>query len=181
MNTMISLASSEDVKSVGILYDNVNEYFEKNINYCYPNWQKGKYPTIADAPRAFEKEALYVLKADKRIAGSVIIDNIQHPEYKKIPWTLQIPDEDVMANDVMTIHTLAVEPDYRNHGIGESLIRFSIDFCKNSGAKTIRLDTHYKNIPARRLYEKCGFKSLGRHTAFVDNINQEFDVFEYIF
>lgn len=53
MNTMISLASSEDVKSVGILYDNVNEYFEKNVNYCYPNWQKGKYPTIADAQRAF--------------------------------------------------------------------------------------------------------------------------------
>ena len=34
------------------------------------------------------------------------------------------------------------------------LIQAGILFCKDSGARTIRLDTHYRNTPARCLYEK---------------------------
>lgn len=171
----IVLASAEDAEQVGNIYDAVNDYFERHENYCYPNWQKGKYPVRKDAQRAVENRTLYVLKAETGIAGAVIIDHSQHPEYKKITWTLQVP-----ADCVMTIHTVVVDPDYRGRGFGEKLVRFGIDFCKNSGAKTIRLDTHYKNIPARRLYEKCGFISLGCHKAFVDGVMQEFDVFEYM-
>lgn len=172
----IVLASAREAEAVGSLYDLVNDYFEKHENYCYPNWQKGKYPILEDARRAFNNQTLYILKAEGVIVGSMIINHSQHPEYRKIPWTLQVPDE-----SVMTMHTVVVDPEYRGRGLGEKLVRFGIDFCKNFGAKTIRLDTHYKNIPARRLYEKCGFRSLGCHKAFVDGITQEFDVFEYNF
>lgn len=106
----------------------------------------------------------------------IFINHCQHPEYRKISWTIQVPDE-----RVMTIHTLVVNPDYRGCGFGEKLVRFGINFSKAFGAETIRLDTHYKNIPARRLCEKCGFKSLGCHKASVDGVTQEFDVFEYDF
>ena len=34
------------------------------------------------------------------------------------------------------------------------LIQAGILSCKDSGARTIRLDTHYRNTPARCLYEK---------------------------
>lgn len=172
----IVLASAKDAKQVGNLYDAVNLYFEKHGNFCYPNWQKGKYPILEDAERAMEEQTLYVLKSEDEIAGALIIDHSQHPEYKKIPWTLQVPDEDVMA-----LHTLVVGPKFRGRGFGEMLVRFGICFCKDSGAKTIRIDTHYKNVPARRLYEKCGFISVGCHKAFVDEMIQEFDVFEYNF
>ena len=172
----IVLASAGDVELVGNLYDAVNDYFEKHENYCHPNWQKGKYPVLEDAQRAMEEQTLYVLKVKEGIAGAIIINQSQHPEYKKIPWTLQVPDE-----NVMTLHTLVVDPACRGRGFGEKLVRFGIDFCKKPGAKTIRIDTHYKNVPARLLYEKCGFISLGCHKAFVDEIVQEFDVFEYNF
>ena len=172
----IVLASEHDVAFVGELYDCVNDYFENHTNYCYPNWQKGKYPTIKEAQTAFENHTLYVLKNDDSVLGAMIIDHCQHPAYKKIPWTVQVPDECVMS-----IHTVVVAPAHRNQGFGERLIQFGIELCKSSNAKTIRLDTHYKNIPARHLYEKCGFHSLGCHTAFVDNRTQEFDVFEYLF
>ena len=172
----IMLASARDAELVGDIYDAVNDYFSEHENFCYPNWQKGKYPLLEDARRAMENRTLYVLKVEENIAGAVIIDHSQHPEYKKIPWTLSVPDE-----DVMTLHTVVIHPACRGRGYGEKLVRFGIDFCKTAGAKTIRLDTHYKNIPARRLYEKCGFVSLGRHSAFVDGLMQEFDVFEYRF
>lgn len=172
----IVLASAKETELVGNLYDLVNDYFEKHVNYCYPNWQKGKYPVLADAQRTLEDKTLYVLKSHGEILGAMVINHCQHPEYRKISWTIQVPDE-----RVMTIHTLVVHPDYRECGLGEKLVRFGIDFSKDSGAKTIRLDTHYKNVPARRLYEKCGFKSLGCHKVSVDGMTQEFDVFEYNF
>lgn len=49
----VALATAEDVKRVGRLYDLVNEYFEETTNFCYPNWQKGKYPVLKDAQLAF--------------------------------------------------------------------------------------------------------------------------------
>lgn len=166
MKEEIVLASVEDVKHVGNMYDAVNDYFEKHENYCYPNWQKGKYPVLEDAQRAMENQTLYVLKTEEGIAGAIIIDHTQHSEYKKISWTLQVPDE-----SVMTMHTVVVAPDYRGRGFGEKLVRFGIDFCKNSGAKTIRLDTHYKNVPARQLYKKRGFVGLECHESFVESIS----------
>lgn len=172
----IRLALAEEVKAVGDLYDHVTEYFENHTNYCYPNWRRGKYPTFDTAQEAFREGTLYVLKRDGKILGTVIINGKQHPEYKKIPWALQVPEEQVLV-----IATLAVDPDYRKQGIGEKLIDFCIEYCKKAGAKTIRMDTHYANIPARRLYVKCGFHSLGWCKAVSDGIEQEFDVFEYIF
>lgn len=166
MKEKIVLASVEDVKHVGNMYDAVNDYFEKHENYCYPNWQKGKYPVLEDAKKAMENQTLYVLKTEEGIAGAIIIDHTQHSEYKKISWTLQVPDE-----SVMTMHTVVVAPDYRGRGFGEKLVRFGIDFCKNSGAKTIRLDTHHKNVPARQLYKKRGFVSLECHESFVESIS----------
>lgn len=172
----ILLAIADDVQKVANLYDSVNDYFEKRINYCYPNWQKGKYPVLSDVQVAFEEKSLYVLKENDIVLGAIIINNKQHPEYKRMPWKVQVSGE-----EVMTIPTLVVDPQARNRGIGEKLVRFSIEFCKTAGAKTIRIDTHYRNVPARNLYVKCGFQSLGCQTAFADGMMQEFDVLEYIF
>lgn len=171
-------ASIEDVKKVGELYDMVNAFFEKTVNYCYPNWQKGKYPTIVDAKTAFHQNALYVMEIDGVLAASITINREQHPEYQKIPWSIQVDNSD---NRVMVIHTLVVNPLYRNKGFGEKMVRFGIQFCQDAGAETIRMDTHYANVPARNLYKKCGFQSLGCWEALVDDIVQKFDVFEYVF
>ena len=80
----------------------------------------------------------------------------------------------------MAIHTLVVDPEVRNRGLGERLVRFAVEYCRAAGVKAIRLDTHYRNVPARNLYEKCGFRSLGKWEAFVNNADQEFAVFEYL-
>lgn len=170
----IGLARKEDVELVAKLYDSVNEYFEQNTNFCYPNWQKGKYPVLRDAQEAFEESTLYVLKKNGEVLGAIIINQKQHPEYKRMPWKTPVPDEQVIA-----VHTLVVDPGHRKEGLGEKLVQFCIEFCKNAGMKEIRLDTHYANIPARRLYEKCGFQSLGCQEAFEDGMMQKFDVFEY--
>lgn len=85
----IVLASGRDAELVGKIYDSVNDYFEQHENYCYPNWQKGKYPVVEDARRAQEQRSLYVLKVENGIGGAITIDHFQHSEYKKILWTLE--------------------------------------------------------------------------------------------
>lgn len=172
---MVRPASAEDVEAVGKMYDAVNAYFERTINYCAPNWKKGVYPASADARRAYGEGSLFVRKEGERVVGSVVIDGSQHPEYRKIPWGFQGPD-----NQVMVLHTLVVDPDFRNCKVGEEIVRFAIEYCRNRNAKAIRLDTHYRNLPARKLYEKCGFCSMGLTTAFINGEEQEFDVFEYL-
>jgi len=51
-----------------------------------------------------------------------------------------------------------VHPDFLKCGVGKSLIDFSVEHSIKSNVKSIRLDVYQKNIPAIKLYEKCGFK-----------------------
>ena len=41
------------------------------------------------------------------------------------------------------------------------MVQFCIDKARNGGYKAVRLDIVPENIPARKLYEKSGFKFAG--------------------
>jgi len=56
---------------------------------------------------------------------------------------------------------LAVLPDYFGCGIGKALLEYAEVIGRQKVAKAIRLDTYEENLPAVRLYEKCGFKYIG--------------------
>ena len=55
------------------------------------------------------------------------------------------------------IETLNVAPEYRGKGIGRGLLTAAEKDVKNKGKYIITLEVSSKNIPAIRLYEKCGF------------------------
>ena len=63
---------------------------------------------------------------------------------------------------------------------GEVLGACTLDHAKKCNATTIRLDTHITNIPARALYEKCGFHEITQWTGTILGIQQTFSVFEYL-
>ncbi len=52
---------------------------------------------------------------------------------------------------------IAVHRDYRGHGIGSRLLRKIVDYARQNGFATIRLDVIDTNPGARRLYERRGF------------------------
>jgi ribosomal protein S18 acetylase RimI-like enzyme len=56
------------------------------------------------------------------------------------------------------VDNLYVDPNYRNIGVGHSLMQSVINRAKAAGAKQIRLGVDYKNIAARKLYEKLGMQ-----------------------
>jgi len=55
---------------------------------------------------------------------------------------------------------LAVHPDHRRRGIGEDLARWVLNTGQEKGARIALLEVRVSNDPARRLYEKIGFKKI---------------------
>ncbi len=75
--------------------------------------------------------------------------------------------------DEAHITTIAVKSELRRKKIGEALlIRAIEDFYKNE-IKYVTLEVRVSNIPAIKLYEKYGFKSLGERKGYYQNNNED--------
>ena len=56
------------------------------------------------------------------------------------------------------VEDVVVDKEARGKGIGEKLIRTSIERAKAEGAKTIDLTARPSRVEAHRLYKRCGFE-----------------------
>ncbi|MBD5492654.1 MAG: GNAT family N-acetyltransferase [Lachnospiraceae bacterium] len=159
---MIRKATSDDIESIE---DTYNEHFKHETEHgAFTVFKKGIYPTRKDAEKAVANGTLYVYEEKNDIAGSIILDNIQPPEYTKIIW------EQTLANDeVMVIHLLMVRPSMAGKGIATSLLRYAMELAGNSACKALRLDTGMQNIPALSLYKKLGFHMVATASMNVGN------------
>lgn len=54
-----------------------------------------------------------------------------------------------------------VAPDFRGRGVGEALVAFGVDWCRQQGLDCV-LWVVEGNEAARRLYARCGFVATGR-------------------
>lgn len=66
-------------------------------------------------------------------------------------------------SDVMNV---AVAPEYRRQGIGESLLYALMEHLTRVGAKVFSLEVRVSNAPAIALYEKLGFTQVGRRPKY---------------
>lgn len=68
------------------------------------------------------------------------------------------------------ITNVAVHPEFRKNGVGSKLIGELLRISAMEGIKSLTLEVRKGNIPARRLYEKYGFKPEGlRKGYYADN------------
>ncbi len=63
--------------------------------------------------------------------------------------------------DEAHITTFAVDPRWRRQRIGERLLVAVLDVARQRRAREATLEVRLSNLPARRLYEKYGFKPVG--------------------
>ena len=153
MNARIRIATENDIDEIECLYNDLSDYLAEHENG--PRWKKGVYPLCEQAEDALAEGTLYVAVVDGKIAGTVVYSHEQDDVYKEIAWQIEF---DV---PVIIICKLAVHPDYFGCGVGKSLLDYAVILGKQQGIKAIRLDTYEENLPAARLYEKCGFKYMG--------------------
>jgi ribosomal-protein-alanine acetyltransferase len=72
--------------------------------------------------------------------------------------------------DEAHITTFAVDPAWRRQGVGETLLLALLDLAVARHAREATLEVRLSNLPARRLYEKYGFRPVGlRPRYYSDN------------
>ena len=154
MEISVRRAGDDDLDRVETLYNELNDYLAVHDNG--PRWRREVYPLRSHAEEGLASKSLYVAESGGRLAGSVILLQEQGEVYRQVRWQT---DFDV---PVAVVHILAVHPDFFGQGVGKALLDFAAGWGRRHGKKAIRLDTYEENFPAIRLYEKCGFKRMGR-------------------
>lgn len=61
---------------------------------------------------------------------------------------------------------LAIDPLYQRQGHGRRLLRHLFAIALDKHANSMFLEVRPSNLAARRLYEKCGFRQLGRRANY---------------
>lgn len=66
----------------------------------------------------------------------------------------------LLPNEV-DIHNLAVHPDYRRQGIGQSLLQGVVIEAERKGSRRVTLEVRKSNEAAQRIYHSLGFVERG--------------------
>ncbi len=59
--------------------------------------------------------------------------------------------------DSAWISMLVVSPRFQRQGIGKFAVRYAEEYCQTNGKKKLFIKTTTDNIPAQKLYKKCGY------------------------
>lgn len=150
----IRRALEKDLERIEEIYDAILKDTEDGL--IHTNWKRGVYPTRQTAKEGIEKKELFVLIDREKILGAAKINQEQVPEYKNASWEYEVAD-----NLIMAIHTLTIDPKFKNRGCGKYLMNFYEDYALIHSAPYLRMDTVETNIDALSFYKKLGFKNVG--------------------
>lgn len=151
---IIRKCSKDDIVAAGQFYDRTVKYLCEHINY--PKWTYKEYPSENYVREMVEEESQFICVKDNRIVGAFVLNDDPQGAYENAPWSMQLPE-----GAYMICHALASETAMQGTGIGQQMVSYCIDYAKKSGYRAIRLDVVPDNLPARKLYEKCGFQYVG--------------------
>lgn len=150
----IRKACGKDIPEIAAIYDAVLSEEEQG-KYTI-GWARGVYPTEETARTAVALGDMFVLEEDGRILASARINHEQMPAYASVPWSVDVPDEQVMV-----MHTLTTDPDMNGRGAGTHFLEFYEYFSLQNGSHVLRIDTNSRNENARRKYARAGYTERG--------------------
>jgi hypothetical protein len=82
MNVIIVQGTKSDIEEIVLLYDNICEYLQNNVNYA--GWRKGVYPIRDTGAEGITMGTLYVANVSEKIVGSIILNHNYQPPYDKV-------------------------------------------------------------------------------------------------
>lgn len=140
-----------DVAATGAFYDDVVFWLDQHINY--PKWMYKIYPSESWAREMTEAGEQYICMDGQKIIGAFVLNTDPQGNYRKGHWSRDLPD-----GAYMVLHALAISPELQGRGLGAEVVRFCTEKAKADSYKAIRLDIVPGNLPAKKLYEKTGFR-----------------------
>ncbi|MES1199819.1 MAG: GNAT family N-acetyltransferase [Pseudomonadota bacterium] len=83
---------------------------------------------------------------DGALIAKIVMDAMPYPAFAHVRW----------------LHAVFVHPDARGTGAGAALIRAAMAAHREAGAIVFQLWVNSENAPAIGLYERLGFREIGR-------------------
>lgn len=125
---------------------------EEMKSYNNTQWDEN-YPQAENFSKDIDAGDLYVDELGGEIRGFVCVNYIEPSEYDDIKWQ--------SSEKAMIVHRMAVNPNFRNQGVGLSLLKFSENLALENGVKYLKTDTYSINDKMNSLFRKFGFKLAG--------------------
>ena len=147
--TTIRLARIEDSDSI---YSLVQEATRHMDNQGIPQWDD-IYPSKAILNADIENQQMHVIEVEGRVAGLIVINEVQSPEYASIAWK--------HSGRALVVHRLTIHPDYQRHKLASYLMDFAEEMAATKSYDCIRLDAFTRNPAAFALYENRGYRRAG--------------------
>ena len=151
---IIRKAMKEDVRQIADIYEAIHTEEEKGRTTL--GWIRGVYPTEKTALASFERDDLFVMEEDGQVLGAAIINQQQVDVYADGQW-----QDDPPAHEVMVLHTLVISPKHALMGYGRQFVRFYEEYAIENGCRYLRMDTNARNLRARAMYQKLGYREAG--------------------
>ncbi|WWR16523.1 GNAT family N-acetyltransferase [Lachnospiraceae bacterium JLR.KK008] len=149
----IRKATRADVDGVAAIYEKI--IAEEENGRASVGWKRGIYPQRATAQAAIERGDLFVEESNGSIVGTAVLNKTQVDIYEKARWQYNVP-----AEQVMVMHTLAIDPDVKGCGLGRAFAEFYETYALQNGCHYLRIDTNERNGSARRFYKKSGYQEI---------------------
>ena len=146
---MIRKATINDIPSI---MDTIRLTVEEMKSYNNTQWDEN-YPLSKDFKEDIQNGDLYVHDVDGEVYGFICVNYIEPKEYDNLNWS---------SNEkAMVVHRVAVNPTFRNKGIGSKLLKFADDLAKENNVAYLKTDTYSINVKMNSLFKKCGYKHIG--------------------
>ena len=138
MTVTFRKATAADLDAVSTIYDHIHA--EEEAGRTTIGWVRDIYPTRATAEAALDRGDLFVEEQNGAVVGTAILNHLQGDEYTDAPWQ--------------------IDPAAKGHGLGTAFAQFYERTAREQGCTALRIDTNARNIPARTLYNKLGYREV---------------------
>lgn len=151
---MIRKATYADLDAVAALYAEIHDAEARGE--LTTGWLRDVYPVRATAEAAVGRDDLFVMEEDGSVIGAAVINKLQVDVYEGAAWEFEAsPDK------VCVLHTLVISPAVSGRGYGRAFVRYYENYARLNGCAELRMDTNARNLAARSLYAKLGYKEIG--------------------
>ncbi|MBR4421109.1 MAG: GNAT family N-acetyltransferase [Erysipelotrichaceae bacterium] len=157
----IRIATQKDLDT---LYSFFNEIIDHQVYDEYgAKWTKDVYPSRKDLEEKIVNDRFYMMMDEDRIMAAGCLSFHEDENYADKPWTIRCQD-----SRIAVLHLFCVHPDYRGKHIAGPFLSYLIEEAREK-ADAIHLDTIDDNLPAIKLYEKNGFRSIGSYDVYYED------------
>jgi ribosomal protein S18 acetylase RimI-like enzyme len=112
------------------------------------------YPVESDLAADIAHGELWLLRRAGRIAAAIVLNERQDSQYQSGQWQIS-------SVPIAVIHRLCVHPAEQGAGVATQVMAMAEQQLRETGYRTVRLDTFPPNRKAVRLYERLGYRRAG--------------------